>query len=957
MTGTEWTANKVRDTFMEYFQTKGHTFVPSSPTVPHDDPTLLFANAGMNQYKPIFQGTVDPASEFAKLRRACNSQKCIRAGGKHNDLDDVGKDVYHHTFFEMLGNWSFGDYFKKEVVEYSWTLLTKVFGLDPERLYVTYFGGSEADGLPMDAEAKQFWLDIGVPEARVLPFGSKENFWEMGDVGPCGPCSEIHYDRIGGRDASALVNLDDPDVLEIWNLVFIQFNREADGKLRPLPHKHIDTGLGLERLVSVMQNKPSNYDTDVFMPLFATIQDLTGARPYTGKVGADDTDGIDMAYRVIADHIRTLTFAITDGGVPSNEGRGYVLRRILRRGARYARRKFDVELGSFFARLVDTVVEQMGDAFPEITKNPDLIKEILCEEEASFARTLDRGERLLEQTVAKMPAGTTVIPGASVWRLYDTYGFPVDLTRLMAEESGLSVDEDEFNREQERSRELSRRGRGGAAGGASVVLDVHSIAQLNEKQVPKTDDEPKYAARAVDARVLAVFTGKEFVDSEARSIASNPDDVPVVGVLLDRTNFYAEQGGQEYDTGSLVSADMSAELTVENVQVYNGYVLHTGFLKYGSIKVGDQVEAQYDVLRRLPIRNNHSATHVLNFALRKVLNNDEVDQRGSLVAPDRLRFDFSCKNPIKPEEVRDIEALCNQTIKDNLKVHAREVALEEARQISGLRAIFGEKYPDPVRVVSIGADLDEVLKSPQDPQWANYSIEFCGGTHVGGTADMKVFVITEEAGIARGQRRIVAVTGEEALKAQLVQRSLEAEVKSLHTLQGVELDAAIKRLTKELDTAAIGVYQKHLLRTEFDGIRKRVADADKEAKAQAAKQALEQVQQAIEQSPDQEAFVFRLSVGGKAMLQAATYVKNLKTKAAYFIAADTASGRVSHQCVVAKSIVAKGLKASEWADAVSKVVGGKKGGKDESAQGSGTEVGRVDEAVQVADEFAKARLA
>ncbi|KAJ2448657.1 Alanine--tRNA ligase, partial [Coemansia sp. RSA 2336] len=328
-----WTANKVRETFIEFFQANGHTFVPSSSTIPHDDPTLLFANAGMNQYKPIFQGTVDPASDFAKLTRACNSQKCIRAGGKHNDLDDVGKDVYHHTFFEMLGNWSFGDYFKQEAIAFSWQLLTQVFGLDPDRLYVTYFEGNAQDGLPVDTDAKQYWLDIGIPEQRILPFGSKENFWEMGDIGPCGPCSEIHYDRIGGRDAAALVNMDDPDVLEIWNLVFMEFNREADGSLRPLPHQHIDTGLGLERLVSVLQDKRSNYDTDVFLPLFARIQELTGARPYTGHVGAEDTDGIDMAYRVIADHIRTLTFAIADGGVPSNEGRGYVLRRILRRGA------------------------------------------------------------------------------------------------------------------------------------------------------------------------------------------------------------------------------------------------------------------------------------------------------------------------------------------------------------------------------------------------------------------------------------------------------------------------------------------------------------------------------------------------------------------------------------------------------------------------------------------------
>ncbi|KAJ1643212.1 Alanine--tRNA ligase [Coemansia asiatica] len=954
MTNIEWTANKVRETFIDYFASQGHKFVPSSSTVPHDDPTRLFANAGMNQYKPIFQGTVDPSSDFAKLTRACNSQKCIRAGGKHNDLDDVGKDVYHHTFFEMLGNWSFGDYFKKEAIGFAWDLLTKVYGLNPERLYVTYFEGSQKDGLPVDTDAKQYWLDIGLPESRVLPFGSKENFWEMGEVGPCGPCSEIHYDRIGGRDAAALVNMDDPDVLEIWNLVFMEFNREADGSLRSLPHKHIDTGMGLERLVSVLQDKRSNYDTDVFMPLFESIQKLTGARPYTGNVGADDTDGIDMAYRVIADHIRTLTFAIADGGVPSNEGRGYVLRRILRRGARYARRKFSVELGNFFARLVDTVVDNMSCAFPEIKKSTEQIKAILCEEEESFARTLDRGERLFEQTVSKMGESASVIPGASVWRLYDTYGFPVDLTRIMAEESGLTVDEAEFERERQRSREISKQKKGGDSGEAKVKLDVHTIAQLNEQGVAKTDDEPKYTKRSVEATVLAVFDGKQFIQSESRSISTNPDDVPVIGLLLDRTNFYAEQGGQECDTGSFVLSDMSAEFTVENVEVSNGYVLHTGFLKFGSIKVGDTVEAQYDVQRRLPIRNNHSATHVLNHALRKVLRDEQPDQKGSLVAPDRLRFDFSCKNAIKPEEIREIEAICNKDILANLAVYAKEVPLSEAREIQGLRAVFGEVYPDPVRVVSIGADIDAILKNPKSPEWENYSIEFCGGTHVGRTSDIAVFVITEECSISKGVRRIIAVTGEEARQAQLLQRSLASEVKRLHALSGAELDSEIKRLDKVLATAAISVFEKHLLRTEFDEIRKKFAEADKAAKALAAKQAMDQVQQAIEQNPDQDVFVLQLPVAGKVMAQVSTYVKGLKNKAVYFIAVD--GSRVAHQCVVGKPIVQRGLKANEWAKCVSDIVGGKNGGKEESAQGSGVDVSKVDEAIKAAEEFAKTHL-
>ncbi|KAJ2066782.1 Alanine--tRNA ligase, partial [Coemansia sp. S155-1] len=724
MTNTEWTAKKVRDTFIEFFQAEGHTFVPSSSTIPHEDPTLLFANAGMNQYKPIFQGTVDPASDFAKLTRACNSQKCIRAGGKHNDLDDVGKDVYHHTFFEMLGNWSFGNYFKKEAIGFAWKLLTEVYGLDPARLYVTYFEGSAADGLPVDSEARQYWLDLGLPESRVLPFGSKENFWEMGEQGPCGPCSEIHYDRIGGRDAGPLVNLDDPDVLEIWNLVFMEFNREADGRLRGLPHKHIDTGMGLERLVSVLQDKRSNYDTDVFVPLFDAIQQLTGARAYTGHVGAADADGVDMAYRVIADHVRTLSFAIADGGRPSNQGRGNVLRRILRRGARYARRRFDVELGSFFARLVDTLVAGMGDAFPELGAGAEVIKEVLCDEERAFARTLDRGERLFEQTVAALPAGQTVIPGGQVWRLYDTYGFPVDLTQIMAQERGLRVDEDAFKAEEERAKDASRRSRSGTQA-AVITLDVHALAELKARGVPATDDAPKFAGAPVAAaRVLALVTAAGLVDRVADASA-------VVGVVLDRTCFYAEQGGQEYDAGALVAVDDSAEVAVEDVQVFGGYVLHRGVLASGALSVGDAVDAQIDGDRRQAIRANHSATHVLNYALRSVAR--DSDQRGSLVAPDRLRFDYAYAKALAPADVRAVEAQCARMIADDLRVFTREMPEPQARAIHGLRAVFGERYPDTVRVVAMGADLAAVAAAPADEKWAAYSIELCGGTHVAST--------------------------------------------------------------------------------------------------------------------------------------------------------------------------------------------------------------------------------
>ncbi|RKO90945.1 alanyl-tRNA synthetase [Blyttiomyces helicus] len=594
-----WPRDKVRQTFLDFFVKKNaHTHIVSSSTIPHDDPTLLFANSGMNQYKPIFQGTVDRNSDLGKLTRAANSQKCIRAGGKHNDLEDVGRDTYHHTFFEMLGNWSFGDYFKKEAIAMAWELLTIVYGLPKDRLYVTYFGGDEKMGLAPDEEAKKLWLDIGVPEDHILPGNSKDNFWEMGDQGPCGPCSEIHFDRIGGRNAAHLVNMDDPDVLEIWNLVFMQFNREADRSLRPLPNKHIDTGMGFERLVSILQDKRSNYDTDVFTGLFEAIRTLTGARPYAGKLGAEDVDGIDTAYRVVADHVRTLTFAISDGGVPSNEGRGYVLRRILRRGARYARKKFDYPIGSFFSTLVDTVVAELGEAFPEITKRVADVKEILDEEEQSFAKTLDRGEKLFGDYLSKAKtAGAPHLAGADVWRLYDTYGFPVDLTRLMAEESGLAVDESGFEKSQAEAKERSRAS-GGKEKGDIVALNVHDLAKLEkELSIERTDDTPKPRAplplsdMSTYLKRLAIYAAGAFKTS------LTADAFPGrFGIVTDRTNFYAEQGGQQYDTGT-ITIDGVADFAVDDVQTFGGYVLHIGYLKYGALKVGDEVVCCFDEVR------------------------------------------------------------------------------------------------------------------------------------------------------------------------------------------------------------------------------------------------------------------------------------------------------------------------------------------------------------------------
>ncbi|MFN9992679.1 MAG: alanine--tRNA ligase, partial [Phycisphaerales bacterium] len=480
-----WSTEQIRRTFIEYFAHKqSHSFIPSSPSVPLDDPTLLFTNAGMNQFKPIFLGTVDPKTDMGKMRLAVNSQKCIRAGGKHNDLEDVGKDTYHHTFFEMLGNWSFGDYFKKEAVEWSFELLTKVFGISRDRLYATYFEGNPKLGLPPDEETRQLWLQF-LPADHVIPGNMKDNFWEMGDTGPCGPCTEIHYDRIGDRNAANLVNTSDPDVIEIWNNVFIQFNRESDGSLKPLPAKHVDTGMGLERLVSVLQNVRSNYDTDVFAPIFASIERLTGARSYMGRLGDADKDNIDTAYRVIADHVRTLTFAITDGAMPSNVGRGYVLRRILRRAVRYGRQMLNARNG-FFSQLVPVVVERFGDAFPELRKDPAKVAAIILEEEESFGRTLDRGIKLFEGVAADAAKSGNVIPGVEAFKLYDTYGFPLDLTELMASERGLTVDRAGFEAEQLKAQEVSRSG--GKTEERQIGLAADHVARLKHLNIEPTDD-------------------------------------------------------------------------------------------------------------------------------------------------------------------------------------------------------------------------------------------------------------------------------------------------------------------------------------------------------------------------------------------------------------------------------------------------------------------------------------
>lgn len=922
---------------MEYFQNAQgleHTFWPSSSVIPFEDPTLLFANAGMNQYKPLFLGIADPNTSLSKLKRAVNSQKCIRAGGKHNDLDDVGKDTYHHTFFEMLGNWSFGDYFKEEAITLSWDLLTRVYGLPKDRLYVTYFEGDEAQGLKPDFEARDLWRSVGVPEDHILPGNAKDNFWEMGAVGPCGPCSEIHFDRIGGRNAASLVNQDDPNVLEIWNNVFMQFNREADSSLRSLPAQHVDTGMGFERLVSCLQDKPSNYDTDVFTGLFKKIRELTGGREYTGKLGEEDVDGIDTAYRVLADHVRTLTFAISDGGVPSNVGRGYVLRRILRRGARYASSKFGYKIGDFFSKLAPTMIEELGDFFPELHGKTKDLKDILNEEEESFARTLYRGEALFDKYAAKAAAeNNKSLNGIDVWRLYDTFGFPGDLTRIMAEERGLVVDEAAFEKAKQESYEISKAG-GKSKGKDSVKLDVHDLGALEKNDaVPKTDDSAKFLLGNTNSMIKGIYQSSQFVSSTTELPASGS-----FGILLDKTNFYAEAGGQIYDTG-VIGIDGEAEFEVTDVQMFNGYVLHIGHMKEGDLKIGDEVICTYDELRRWPIRNNHTATHILNFALREILG-DHIDQKGSLVAPTKLRFDFSHKSGISVPDLEKIENMSNDWVKKAVKVFSQDMPLREAQKIPGLRAVFGEVYPDPVRVVTLEFSLEEISKDLENPKWRKTSVEFCGGTHVAKTDDIKDFVITEESSIAKGIRRIVAVTGEEANECSRAASEFSRRLDWIESLQGKEKEQAMKPYLSDLGQRDMSLIKKAHLRDRFT-VTNNAYNQEVKAKAAAdGKMITEALTKYFEENPNEQVYVGEFDVDGnsKVLASALLYGRN-NGKAVYVFSVDREGGKVAHSNFVPKEILSqKKIDAKKWLGAVSQIVGGKGGGKDDSCAGVGTEV-------------------
>lgn len=912
-------ANDIRKQFIDFFVEKhGHTFVPSSSAVPHGDDTLLFSNAGMNQFKDVFLGTGSRA-----YRRAVNTQKCIRAGGKHNDLDDVGKDTYHHTFFEMLGNWSFGDYFKKEAITWAWELLTEVWKLDKSRLHATVFEGSPDEGVPRDDEAAELWRTVtDINHAHIHWGNKKDNFWEMGETGPCGPCSEIHIDRTPGKTGGPLVNKGTPEVIEIWNLVFIQFNRNADRSLTPLPAKHVDTGMGFERVTAVIQDKASNYDTDVFSPIMDAIGELTGKK-YAGGL----EDKVDISFRVIADHLRMATFAITDGANPGNKKRDAVLRSVIRRAVRFGYQAFDLR-DPFLHKLVPVVVEQMGHAFPELKKDPGRVAEIMRAEEKDFLGTIERGldqfgkyaERTKQVASGDAPppfipvdeqdwyrrAGKDVVPGDAAFKLHTTFGFPPDLTLQMAQELGLTVDMDRYRELMKKHEDISRGD------------DRGPIITAVTGDLPKSDDSPKYKGLTAKGKIVA-WVKENLVGTSGKLL---PGDQ--VGLVLDKTNFYAEQGGQVGDKGRIKTRTGTFE--VEDTQRLGDSVLHLGKVYEGAIKIGQPATLEVNSARADTMRN-HTATHLMNWALRKVLG-EHVDQKGSLVDATRTRFDFAHHEPLTGEQVAEVERLVNEKIYADLPVSAEYRPLEEAKKIPGVRAVFGEKYPDPVRVLVVGA------KKPEEAT-LECSVEFCGGTHLNHTGQAGLFKIVSQELVAKGVRRVTAVTGPEAVA--IVQR-----------LSGVvDLLTGRFRCKPEDLGSRIDALQ--------DEIKKLQQQLKKGASVDLAT-AADKLLATASAVNGAQVIIGEMPAGPDEQLR--NQIDRIKQTAgsAVVVVGWRDDGKVGLLAAVTDDLVKKGLHAGKLVGQVAKAVGGGGGGKPTMAQAGGKEPDKLPEALELARTLAAEQL-
>ncbi|MBE6316933.1 MAG: alanine--tRNA ligase [Bacteroidales bacterium] len=851
------TAKEIRETFKRYFEERGHHIVPSAPMVIKDDPTLMFTNAGMNQFKDIILGNKE-----AQWRRVADSQKCLRVSGKHNDLEEVGHDTYHHTMFEMLGNWSFGDYFKHEAIDWAWDLLVNVYKLDPKNLYATVFEGDERIGVSRDDEAAKFW-EAHLPQDHILNGNAHDNFWEMGDTGPCGPCSEIHIDLRSEEEKAAvpgasLVNKDNPLVIEIWNLVFMQYNRKVDGSLEPLPNKVIDTGMGLERLCMALQGKKSNYDTDVFQPLIGRLGEMCGKKYGENK-------DVDIAMRVVADHVRTIAFSVADGQLPSNAKAGYVIRRILRRAVRYGYTFLGFR-EAFMYRLIDTLIESMGEAYPEIKAQADLIKHVTKEEEDAFLRTLETGMKLIEKVIADTKAaGKTVVDGKEAFTLYDTFGFPLDLTELILRENGVTVNEEEFNVEMQKQKQRARN---------AAAVEATDWVELKDG----VTEFVGYDLSECDVNILRYRK----VTQKNKSFYQ---------IVLDRTPFYAEMGGQVGDRGTLKLGDEIIEVT--DTKRENNLPVHIT-AKLPS-DVNATLHASIDLKARHATECNHTATHLLHAALRQVLGT-HVEQKGSYVDPVSLRFDFSHFRKVTPEEIRQVEHLANQMIRSAIqREEHREMPIDEARQM-GAMALFGEKYGDRVRVIKYGD-----------------SVELCGGTHVCNTGNIGMVRIVSESSIAAGIRRIEAVTGER------VEDMLD------------NIQDTLSKVKELLNNApdAIAALQKSL--SENADLKKQVDDFMKQRIAILSKQ--------LKDEAKQENGMTIITLTGvrvpDVVKGVALTIKADCPTATAFLAATEFEGKPMLTVMLSEDIVKSGKKAGDIVRGAAKCIQGGGGGQPHFAQAGG----------------------